>query len=113
MIFRRTPHDRCRISDDWTYKGMRTVILENELLRVVVITDKGSDIVEFRYKPTDTDFMLMLPQGVRNPLHDTPSAHHKHSFLDYYSGGWNEVVPNGGRLPLFRGWSTDNMGKSA
>jgi len=86
----------CRISDDWTYKGMRTVILENELLRVVVLVDKGTDIVEFRYKPLDLDYMLLLPGGIRNPAHDVPSAATDLVFLDYYSGGWNEILPSGG-----------------
>lgn len=91
----------CRISDDWTYKGMRTVVLENELLRVVVLADKGTDIVEFRYKPLDMDYMLTLPGGIRNPAHDVPSAATDLTFLDYYSGGWNEILPSGGPPSMY------------
>ena len=64
----------CRISDAWTFKGMRTIILENELLRVTVLVDKGSDIVEFRYKPRDLDFLYFAPGGIRNPARTIPSA---------------------------------------
>jgi hypothetical protein len=39
------------------YKGMRVVFLENELLRVGVLADKGTDIFEFNYKPRDMDFV--------------------------------------------------------
>ena len=53
----------CRISDGWRYEGMQTLILENELLRVVVLVDKGSDIIEFRYKPRDLDFLFFAPGG--------------------------------------------------
>ncbi len=56
---------KCRISDEWTYKGLRTVILENDLLRVVILVDRGSDIIEFRYKPYDVDFLLRRPRGIR------------------------------------------------
>lgn len=93
----------CRISDEWTLKGMRTVILENELLRVVVLVDKGSDIIEFRYKPLDLDFLFSAPGGLRNPHHNLPSSPSNGPFLDYYSGGWNEVLPNGGPFVSYKG----------
>jgi hypothetical protein len=93
----------CRISDAWTYKGMRTLVLENELLRVTVLLDKGSDIVEFRYKPRDLDFLLMQPGGIRNPLREPPSAYTDSPFLDFYSGGWNEILPNGGPGVVYEG----------
>ena len=93
----------CRISDAWTVAGMRTLILENELLRVVVLVDKGSDIVEFRFKPLDLDFLYFAPGGIRNPRRDTPSAPSTGPFLDYFSGGWNEVLPNGGPHITYKG----------
>ena len=36
----------CRATTDWAFRGMRTLILENEYLRVVSLLDKGSDIME-------------------------------------------------------------------
>jgi hypothetical protein len=93
----------CRISDEWSYRGMRALIIENELLRVTVLVDKGSDIVEFRYKLRDIDFLLMRPEGIRNPARDVPSAHNNQVFLDYFSGGWNEILPNGGGGAVHRG----------
>jgi len=56
----------CRITDELVYKGMRTIILENELIRVGILIDKGTDIFEFLYKPTDTDFLLRSPIGLSN-----------------------------------------------
>jgi hypothetical protein len=82
---------------------MRTLILENELLRVTVLIDKGSDIVEFRYKPLDLDFLILAPGGIRNPNRGLPSAASDAPFLDYYSGGWNEILPNGGPAVSYRG----------
>jgi hypothetical protein len=75
---------------------MRTLILENELLRITVLVDRGSDIVEFRYKPIDLDFLYFAPGGIRNPVRETPSAYTNNPFLDYFSGGWNEILPSGG-----------------
>jgi galactose mutarotase-like enzyme len=101
----------CRISDGWTYKGMRTLVLENELLRVTVLVDKGSDIVEFRYKPRDLDFLLFMPGGIRNPQHGVPSAFTNSPFIDYYSGGWNEILPSGGPAVTYQGASFGQHGE--
>ena len=67
MIF--YTHERnfgCRLME-YTYRGLRTLTLENELLRVSILADKGTDIFEFNYKPLDVDFMWRSPWGVRNP----------------------------------------------
>ncbi|MCO6449516.1 MAG: aldose 1-epimerase [Caldilineales bacterium] len=82
---------------------MKTLILENELLRVTVLLDKGSDIVEFRYKPLDLDVLLLAPGGIRNPNRGVLSAPSSGPFLDYFSGGWNEVLPNGGPAIRYKG----------
>jgi len=97
------PNTGCWISDKWTFNGLRTVILENALLRIVILVDKGTDIVEFRYKPQNIDFLLQMPDGIRNPKDDIPSAYGGNTFLDYFSGGWNEVLPNGGPAITYRG----------
>ena len=31
----------CRVSDAWTFRGLKTAVIENELLRIVVLIDKG------------------------------------------------------------------------
>jgi hypothetical protein len=103
--------DGCRVSDQWTYLGLRVLILENDLLRVVVLLDKGSDIVEFRYKPRDLDFLLHTPQDVRNPHQNLVSAFTDSPFLDYFSGGWNEVLPNGGGSVVYKGATLGQHGE--
>ena len=45
----------CRLSLDYTYKGMRIAYLENEVLRVGILLDKGADVFDFTYKPRDLD----------------------------------------------------------
>lgn len=101
----------CAISDEWTYKGMDVVWLENDLVRIGVLAGRGSDIFEFRYKPYDVDFMCRLPLGIRNPqrdfaqMRDTPNQ-----FEDYYYGGWQEILPNSPAF-VYRGASLGQHGE--
>ena len=46
----------CRISDSWEFKGLKTVILENEILKVTVLADNGADIYEIIHKKLDKSF---------------------------------------------------------
>ena len=99
-------HERnfgCRLLE-YIYRGLRTVTLENEMLRVTVLADKGSDIFEFLYKPMDVDFMWRSPWGVRNPANFVATAHHSASaFLDFYEGGWQDCLPTGGNPGQYQG----------
>ncbi len=99
-------HERnygCRITET-IYRGLRTVTLENETLRVSFLADKGSDILEFLHKPSDTDFMWRSPLGVRNPATFIPTIPRPEgAFLDYYEGGWQECLPTGGNETEYAG----------
>ncbi len=75
--------------------GMRALYLENDLLKIGILVDKGSDIFEFRYKPKDIDFLLRLSKGIRNPQkHFSQIRNTKSQFEDYYYGGWQVCLPN-------------------
>ncbi len=90
-------HFGCRITDELIYKGLKTIILENNLIRVGVLVDKGADIFEFLYKPTDTSFLWQSPQGLIDPRKSTPTISSSGgAFLDSYHGGWQELFPGGG-----------------
>ncbi|WP_431913567.1 DUF4432 family protein [Nonomuraea jabiensis] len=87
-----------------TIDGLRAVVLENERLRVTVVPDKGGDVLEFLHKPTDTDFVWLSPQGLRNPHdHLQGAADDVAQFIDHYEGGWQEIFPNGGAPSEYRG----------
>ncbi|MCB0114777.1 MAG: DUF4432 family protein [Caldilineaceae bacterium] len=111
MSFAQPRHHACRISDEWMFRGMRTLIIENELLRVTVLLDRGSDIVEFRYKPLDLDFLHFGPHGLRNPAAETPSSFTDSPYLDVFNGGWNEILPNGGPPVVYKGASLGQHGE--
>ena len=86
----------CRVSDEYRYKESRLLVLENEKLRISLLLDKGSDIIEFLYKPTDTDFMWRSPMEHVHMYKYLQSIPNSIDFKDYYLGGWQEMFPVGG-----------------
>jgi hypothetical protein len=111
--------DRHRVQRNWgprirevDYFGMHLVDLENERLRVGVLSGKGTDVVELNYKPRDLDFVWLTPGGVRNPasfLSTSPDP--LATFVDTYPGGWQEVFPNGGAPADWNGASFGQHGE--
>ena len=88
----------CRISE-FSFKGLRTVVMENEMLRIGILVDKGTDIYEFLYKPLDIDCMWQSRISIRGwqPRQESvPSI--MGPFLDFYFGGWQELFPNTGTM---------------
>lgn len=88
--------------------GMRALVIENKTLRLTVLLDKGADIIEFLYKPTNTDWMGISPMGLKNPKEVSGDA-----FIDRYEGGWQEVFPNGGDPCTVKGVRYGQHGEAA
>jgi hypothetical protein len=83
---------------------MRTLRLENDLLKVGVLVDKGTDIYEFFYKPMGTEYMWRSRLGVRDPRFFIPTIPTKlGAFLDYYEGGWQDLFPNADEPCVYKG----------
>ncbi len=79
----------CIITDEWSYRGFKTVILENELIRVTVLPCLGAKIHEFIYKPSDHDFMFHHPRvECRTPVFDV-------NVDNWWTGGMDEAIPTG------------------
>ena len=96
--------DSCRIDEQIRLSGVPALCLENEQIRIVVLTGKGTDILEFRHKATDTDVLFKTPWGLKNPqtyVHDTPEP--SAPFMDFYPGGWQELFPNAGNACHYKG----------
>jgi galactose mutarotase-like enzyme len=79
---------RLSLSTDWTYRGLRAVVLENRLLRVVILPEVGAKILQITYKPTDTE---LLWNNLRMPPARVPM---NSRYDDVWSGGWDELFPN-------------------
>jgi galactose mutarotase-like enzyme len=102
----RTDSERnygCRIERYATYKGMRTIVLQNELIRLSILLDKGSDIYELLYKPRDIDFLWRSSIGIRQPSIVPSIPHPQGAFMDYYHGGWQELFPSASGPSFYQG----------
>jgi len=104
MIF--YTHERsfgCRVRE-YVYRGVRTVQIENELLRAGILAGKGADVFELVFKPRDVDFLWHSPWGVRDPATYVATAHTAAgAFLDFYEGGWQDCFPTGGNPCEYQG----------
>jgi len=77
-----------RVSTDWTYRGLRTVVLENRALRLVFLPEAGGKLWQITYKPHDADLLWNNPRVA-------PARHALNSrYDDVWSGGWDELFPN-------------------
>ena len=79
---------RLGVNMDWSYRGLRAVVLENNLLRVVVLPESGAKIWQITYKPLDADLLWNNPRIPPARLASNPR------YDDVWSGGWDELFPN-------------------
>ncbi len=105
-FFERYTHERnygCRIRE-YIYHGLKTLTLENELIKVSLLVDKGTDIFEFLYKPLDLDVLWHSFNGIKSPAAFTATKQDPRGpFLDFYEGGWQELFPNIGDNCVYKG----------
>lgn len=79
----------CSITDAWTYRGLKTVILENEVIRATILVDLGAKLHEFIYKPSNRDFMYHHPRvECRTPVFGV-------NVDNWWTGGMDEAIPTG------------------
>jgi galactose mutarotase-like enzyme len=103
----------CRY-DEFQWRGHRLCVVENELLRISILLTKGADIIEFRFKPEDIDLLWHAPQAILPPGQAIATvARGQGTFLDHYSGGWQEVCPTAGPATTYFGADMGQHGESA
>jgi hypothetical protein len=103
----------CRI-DVFTRDGQTVVVLENGDVRVAVTPTKGADLTELRLKELDLDLLWHGPHRLYelgSYVPPRPSA--RGAFLDYFTGGWQEVLPNGGGPCTYKGADLGQHGEVA
>ena len=94
----------CKVTESVMGRGYRTVVLENDLISVTVLPDKGADIYSLIYKPRATDVLWKSPWGLKPLGHGIPSAGSSEEiWLEHYEGGWQEIFPNGGDACVYKG----------
>lgn len=84
-------------------EGWRTVVLENELLRVVVLPEYGGWILDILYKPRQVNLLWRSPRGLIHK--DDPPVVPEASlgFRARSPGGWPELFPHGSGAADVRG----------
>jgi len=77
------------ISDAWSYRGFRAIVLENERVRMTLLPEHGAKVVEFVSKRADRDLLYHHPRfDVRRPVFGA-------NVDDWWTGGIDEVAPTG------------------
>jgi len=79
---------RARISTEWSVGGQPAVVLENAVLRIVVLPGLGGKMLSLVDKRADTE---LLWRNDRVPLR--PAAFGS-CYDDQFLGGWDELYPN-------------------
>ncbi|MDA4114173.1 MAG: DUF4432 family protein [Thaumarchaeota archaeon] len=96
------------------YAGAVVAVLENEHLRVKVIPEKGSDIVEIVHKKRRLNLLYESPMGFRRfGSVSPPIGTSDSSFSDFYEGGWQDILPNPGLTSSNKGASWGLHGESS
>jgi galactose mutarotase-like enzyme len=68
--------------------GLRTIEMENEVLRLVVLPEAGAKVWQIQYKPLMAN--LLWNNSALAPTRQSLHA----SYDDTWSGGWDELFPN-------------------
>jgi hypothetical protein len=79
------------------------VTVENDEARVVLLPDKGADIVELTDKRSGIDPLFKAPWGLQPPGSAPREGWAGHEFLANYEGGWQELFPSGNDPAEYRG----------
>lgn len=85
------------VTDEYRRRGIDTIFMENEALRIEILAGKGGDITEIRDKRTDINVLFEVPFEWRPPSHGPVGAPDPvAAFEDHYPGGWQSILPNAG-----------------
>mgnify|MGYP001126844137 CR=1 FL=1 len=98
-----------KITDKWSYKNFKTVILENDFVKVTIVPEIGARIFEFIDKENNIDLLWHHPRNdLRQPVFGNNCD-------DWWTGGIDDVFPTdfpceyrGEKLPyLGEVWSVE------
>ncbi len=94
----------CKVAEVIVGQSTRAVVLENDLLRAVILADKGADVYELVYKPAGVDVLFKAPWGFHDAGALAGSAPNSQvAMVDHYAGGWQEILPNFAVASFYRG----------
>src|SRR3954466_6648818 len=83
--------------------GWRSVVLESDALRVVVLPDKGAEIHRLVHRESGVDVLFHGPWGLQPPGAPPLEGSGHHAFMWSYAGGWQELFPSVNEACTYRG----------
>ena len=83
--------------------GWRSVALENDELRVIVLPDKGAEIHQIVDLRSGTEILFKGPWGLRPPGAAPLPGSGDDAFMWNYAGGWQELFPSVNAACAYRG----------
>jgi len=83
--------------------GWRSVVLESDELRVVVLPDKGAEIHKLIHRESDVDVLFHGPWGLLPPGAPPLEGSGDDEFMWNYAGGWQELFPSVNEACTYRG----------
>lgn len=86
-----------------TVAGWRSVVLENDVLRVVVLPDKGAEIHQIVDRRSGTKILFEGPWGLQPPGAPPLPGSGEDAFMWNYAGGWQELFPSVNEACDYRG----------
>jgi len=108
-------------------KDLVALCIENDVVSLTVLPEKGADLYEWIHKPSGVDVLWKSPWGLRrhrgNPATSTNTAS---AWIEAYEGGWQVLFPSGGGPSTYKGvelnfhgeasvsaWDVDEFGASS
>jgi len=92
----------CRLTTD-TVQGWRALVLENGLIRVVVLPERGAEILNFVHVPSGVDAMYQSHWGLQPPGAPPREGSGDREFEWNYGGGWQELFPSANHACTYQG----------
>ena len=83
----------CRMALGQT-AGWRTIEMQNGLIRLIVLPDKGADLYQLVHVPTQVTVLYQSPWGLQPPGAPPRDGSADIEFQWNYGGGWQELFPS-------------------
>jgi len=74
------------------YRGLKAVQIENDILKVIVLPQRGANIASIVYKPSGRDWLWHNPRPYKIPPYGA-------TFTDYDISGFDDCFPSVGQCP--------------
>ena len=93
--------------------GHTAIYLENDLIRITVLPEKGADIYAFVHKPSGLDVLWKNPVGLWPPGSPPHDGSGDTGFLHNYEGCWQELFPSCNGPTTYQGQTMPMHGEVA